>query len=103
MVRGQMVTSAADRELERRVVNFLHQKHFPRLRTLEVESRQGVITIRGRVNSFHERQLCINCCQRVAGVTSLNDRIQVSNLPDAGQPRGFLSFVPGASILAPAG
>jgi osmotically-inducible protein OsmY len=66
-----------DRELERRVANFLAQ-HFPRLRTVEVEASQGVVTINGLVNSFYERQLCINCCQRVAGVTSLIDKVEVA-------------------------
>lgn len=65
-----------DRDLTRRVMNFLRQ-HFPRLRTVEVEARQGIITIRGRVNSFYERQLCIHCCQRVAGVVRLNDELNV--------------------------
>ena len=66
-----------DRDVERRVTNYLAQ-HFPRLRTVEVEARQGVVTIAGHVNTFYERQLCINCCQRVAGVMALNDKVEVA-------------------------
>lgn len=77
MHKGEMAFDRVDRELERRVTNFLTQ-HFPRLRTVEVVARQGVVTIFGRVNTFYERQLCINCCQRVAGVTGLNDKVEVT-------------------------
>jgi osmotically-inducible protein OsmY len=66
-----------DRELQRRVSVFLSQQ-VPRLRTVEVEVCQGVVTIVGRVNSFYERQLCISCCQRVAGVINLNDKVEVA-------------------------
>jgi len=80
MHRGESSWERLDRELERRVVNFLCQ-HFPRLRTIEVSASQGVVTINGRVNSFYERQLCISCCQRVAGVTSLVDKVEVTAPP----------------------
>jgi osmotically-inducible protein OsmY len=77
MHRGESAFERLDRELERRVGNFM-AKHFPRLQTVEVEARQGVVTIFGRVNTFYERQLCISCCQRVAGVTGLNDKVEVA-------------------------
>ena len=79
MVRSEAGVCQADRELERRVMNYLSRQHFPALRSVEVEARQGVVTIRGRVSSFHERQLCIHCCQRVAGVVQLNDHVKVAN------------------------
>ncbi|MCC7083710.1 MAG: BON domain-containing protein [Pirellulales bacterium] len=68
----------ADQELRRRVINFLSCKHFPGLRSLKVDAQLGVVTISGRVSTFHERQLCINCCRRVAGVVRLDDRVVVS-------------------------
>ena len=68
----------SDRDLTRRVKGFLGRQHFASLRSIEVDSSLGVVTLSGRVNSFHERQLCINCCQRVAGVVGLNDRIEVA-------------------------
>jgi osmotically-inducible protein OsmY len=83
MVRSESGWTRNDRDVERRVINYLSRQHFPGLRSVEVEAAQGVVTIRGRVKSFHERQLCINCCQRVAGVVHLNDEIQVE---DWGRP-----------------
>jgi len=83
MIRNESGWGGKDRELERRVINYLSRQHFPRLRSVEVESSQGVVTIRGRVKSFHERQLCINCCQRVAGVVQLNDEVIVEEWPAA--------------------
>jgi osmotically-inducible protein OsmY len=76
----------SDKDLERRVKNFLSRQHFPALRSVQVESDNGVVTIRGRLTSFHERQLCINCCQRVAGVARLNDQIEVIPQNDTGRP-----------------
>jgi len=75
---GSEAISLSDRDLERRVKGFLRRQHFASLRTIEVNSQLGVVTISGQVNSFHERQLCINCCQRVAGVLGFNDRIEVN-------------------------
>jgi osmotically-inducible protein OsmY len=103
MSRNQLVLSQPDRDLERRVVNFLAQQHFLRLRAIEVESRQGVVTIRGRVNSFHERQLCIHCCQRVAGVVGLNDQIQVAMCREGEGLRGFFGYPKGSAALAATG
>jgi len=46
-------------------------------KAIEVESVGGDVTLRGEVSSFYQRQLCINCCRRVAGVIRLIDEIQV--------------------------
>jgi osmotically-inducible protein OsmY len=67
----------ADRDLERRVVNYLSGRHVPGLRHLEVQARNGVVTLRGRVRSFYEKQLCNQCCRRVAGVMSLVNSVDV--------------------------
>ena len=65
-----------DRELERRVLSFMGQR-FTRTRPIEVQASQGVVTIRGDVRTFYERQLLISCCQRVAGVVRVNDELRV--------------------------
>jgi osmotically-inducible protein OsmY len=83
MHRGESGWTQLDSDLKRRVVNFINQQ-FPRLRTVEVEAAQGVVTINGRVSTFYERQLCIYCCQRVAGVTGLIDKVEVVQPPPAG-------------------
>ena len=69
---------SADHELERRVVSFLHARHVPGLRHLEVKANGGTVTLRGRVQSFYEKQLCQSCCQRVAGVIRLVDAVDVA-------------------------
>jgi osmotically-inducible protein OsmY len=74
----------ADRDLERRVMSFLEAKHVPGLRYLEVKADQGVVTVSGRVYTFYEKQLCNQCCRRVAGVRQLiNDVDVVGTMPGA--------------------
>lgn len=85
MRSGDLGWDRLDRELQRRVSGFLSQQ-VPRLHAVEVEVCHGVVTILGRVNSFYERQLCISCCQRVAGVINLNDKVEVVQ-PLAAIPR----------------
>lgn len=72
-------TSTADRDLERRVVNYLWGRHVPALRHVVVEAEGGIVTLRGQVRSFYEKQLCHNCCRRVAGVHELIDAIDVAS------------------------
>lgn len=67
-----------DRDLERRVVNFLRGWQMPGLRNVEVEAAAGTVTLRGTVNSFYEKQLSQQCCRRVAGVLKLIDAVSVA-------------------------
>ncbi len=78
MIQAQTESQPSDSDLIRRITNFLFRQHFSDLRRLEVMADNGVVTIRGRVPSFHQRQLCIHCCQRVAGVVQVNDEINVA-------------------------
>jgi osmotically-inducible protein OsmY len=73
----QAISETADRDLERRVVNYLAERHVPGLRHLEVEAHNGTVTLRGRVFSFYEKQLCQAVCRRVAGVVRYNDAVDV--------------------------
>ncbi|HND53079.1 MAG TPA: BON domain-containing protein [Pirellulaceae bacterium] len=66
-----------DVDLERRVLSYLMQRQVPALRRITVAVQGGVVTLTGRVQSFYERQLCLSCCQRVAGVRQLVDLIEV--------------------------
>jgi osmotically-inducible protein OsmY len=74
---NQDTTSTLDRDLERRVQNYLYGRQIPGLRRIEVEASGGTVTLRGRVRSYYEKQLCIHCCRRVAGVIELNDQVVV--------------------------
>ncbi|QDU94406.1 BON domain-containing protein [Lignipirellula cremea] len=68
----------ADQELQRRVSNFLAERLRPGLNRLQVDVSNGVVTIEGRLTSFYEKQLALNCCQRVAGVVQLVDQLEVA-------------------------
>jgi osmotically-inducible protein OsmY len=67
-----------DRELERRVRQFLSAMQRTPLRSIEVEVENGRVTLTGTLTSFYEKQLCLRCFQQVEGVTRINDRIDVS-------------------------
>ena len=69
---------AGDCDLARRVLSFLAQRQMPALRRILVEVQNGTVVLKGRVQSFYERQLCLSCCQRVAGVVRLIDQIEVA-------------------------
>ena len=81
-VRSVDFAHGHDRELERRVINYLAGRHVPSLRQIEVQADRGTVTMRGKVYSFHHKQLCINCCQRVAGVVRLIDELAVVSPSD---------------------
>ena len=68
----------ADRDLERRVTTFLAGRHVPGLRGLAVHSTKGVVTVSGQVLTYYEKQLCNQCCRRVAGVLELINAVDVS-------------------------
>lgn len=70
-------TKQADSDLRQRVTQYLENRHMPGLRNLDIEARSGVVTIRGTVRSFYEKQLCQNICRRVAGVLDLVDDVDV--------------------------
>lgn len=67
-----------NRDLEQRVANYLATRYLPRLRSLEVTATGGVVTLRGRVSSFHEKQVAVHSCRRVAGVRQLIDDVAVA-------------------------
>jgi osmotically-inducible protein OsmY len=77
-----------DRELERRVTSFLETKHVPGLRHLSVKAHAGIVTVSGRVQTFYEKQLCNQCCRRVAGVRELINAVDV------------ITAMPGAAVVA---
>ncbi|MGA2059025.1 MAG: BON domain-containing protein [Thermoguttaceae bacterium] len=84
--------TSADSDLERRVATFLAGQHRYALRLLEVEARSGVVTIRGSVSTFYEKQLSAELVRRVAGVIRLVDEVIVQSTP---HPRSTDSSSPG--------
>lgn len=74
-------TSRYDNDLQQRVRSFLTGQHRPALRNLNVEAREGVVTLRGNVPTFYEREISVRLARRVAGVVQLVDEIIVGRLP----------------------
>lgn len=75
---GVLSGDALDRDLEIRVASSLADRHLPGLRQLEVAARNGTVTLRGRVRSFYEKQMCQNVCRRVSGVVQFVDAVVVA-------------------------
>lgn len=70
-------TLTSDKDLEQRVSRYLLDRHMPGLRELSVKARGGTVTLRGRVRTFYEKQLCSHICRRVAGVIRFDDQVAV--------------------------
>ena len=71
------LSATRNSDLQRRVVNYLLGHKMPALRWIEVEADNGTVVVRGQVRSFYQKQLCIHCSRRVAGVVRLIDQVQV--------------------------
>ena len=80
--------SVNDQELEHRILNYLSSRNVPGLRRLRVAVHAGIVTLQGQVYTFYEKQLSIQCCQRVAGVLGLIDEV------------GVVAAAPGVAVTA---
>ena len=58
--------------------DFLRCSIFQALRTLQVEVFDDTVVLDGHISSFHERQLAVAFCKRVAGGHKVIDRLIVS-------------------------
>jgi osmotically-inducible protein OsmY len=67
----------SDRDLEQMLMETLRHQ-IPAIRRVRVHVHEGTVRICGRVQSFYERQLCLTCCQRQAGVRQVIDEIEVT-------------------------
>ena len=70
-------SNPSDHEVEDRVKVALSRLEFPCLKRLPVRVSDGIAFFEGRVPTFHQRQLAIHACQRVAGVKEVVDAIEV--------------------------
>lgn len=73
-----LADDAANAELGDRVKQFLASQHFASFRRLDVTVSGDGLVLHGRVPSFHERQLAVARCRRVAGVHRVVDLLTVS-------------------------
>jgi osmotically-inducible protein OsmY len=92
MIAIDVNRSTNDVELERRVLNYLHQR-FSNLTELEVEARDGRVILRGIVSYPHIQRRCIDCCRSVAGVLDVIDRLIVSPSQGLNGPEAEVGFV----------
>ncbi|WP_254506973.1 BON domain-containing protein [Anatilimnocola floriformis] len=67
----------ADQRLQTRIVTQLSQSHHQALRKLAVEVREGLVTLRGNVRWFYEKQVAIQHCQ-AEGARQLIDAVEVA-------------------------
>ena len=82
----------SSKDLKRRVSNFLAQQGVHSVHRLNIEVNGGSVTLHGLVSSFYERQLCISCCQRTAGVARLIDNLTVALPPSRQTSDGGLGL-----------
>ena len=66
-----------DDDVKQRVSRFLSSRHFPAFRNIDVGVEHGAVTLTGEVESYYEKQVALTSCQRVAGVLTLVDEIDV--------------------------
>ena len=77
MTTASLRNDCQDREVERRILNFLGSRRFASFDRLRVDVLDGHVTIRGHLDSYYEKQVALHTCQRVAGVIDLVDQIEV--------------------------
>lgn len=64
-------------ELARRIKNYMFQRNPTILSSVRIAVVGDDVVLSGNVASFHQRQLCISICRRVAGVRRIVDELQV--------------------------
>ena len=78
----QTAPSHADQDLKKRVALFVQQRQLTSGARLTIEAHRGVVTLRGSVTTFHQRQLLYAFARRVAGAVAVVDELEV-DLPPA--------------------
>lgn len=74
----ELLPQAVSTELVRRINSFLHARSVPEVDHVQVEDEgSGVILLRGQISSLRSKSLCLSCCQRVAGVIHVIDKLKV--------------------------
>jgi hypothetical protein len=67
----------SDAELERRIANFLYQRHVPGKERIRLVAYQGVVAVSGQIPTRSAKWLCMECCRRVAGVLRVIDNVEI--------------------------
>lgn len=72
--------SSCDRDgvtLGDRIVDSLYSSNMPGLRRILIEIHNDVVTLRGQLSSFYERQMAVTRVEQTAGVGQVVDRLDV--------------------------
>ncbi len=75
MTRNDVVEN--DRAVERELNARLREYFFFAVQRFNWEFREGVVVLRGQVNTFHEKQMAQERARRVDGVTMVVNRLEV--------------------------
>ena len=71
-------TFSGDHELERQVFGFLRDLDYSASRDVAVHAGgRGVLTLRGCVRTSYLRQVFVQCCRCIPGVTRVVDELRV--------------------------
>ncbi len=61
-----------------RIVLHLAETNRASLKRLSVDVREGEVTLRGCVGSFYERQIAIQTCRELSGISRVIDALEVA-------------------------
>ena len=78
MIATAYKPQATDEVLTSRIIDQLAGTNRASLKRLSVAVRAGEVTLRGRVSSFHEKQIAIQACRVLAGIDRLIDAVEVA-------------------------
>lgn len=73
----ELRNSHPDRALERQIAKSLIEQDIPAFRRVGIDVQDGVVTIRGRVNTFFEKQVARHTCLRTPGIRKVRDGLRV--------------------------
>lgn len=69
----------SDSLLKNKISQSLSLQHIPSFKTLEVEVDHGLVTISGKLHSYHHRQIALSTCQQMRDVITVIDMISVGD------------------------
>ena len=78
MIAVAVSHTATDSLLASTISTHLSETNRASLRRLSVNVADGEVTLRGRVGSFHEKQIAIQTCRVLPGIDRLIDAVEVS-------------------------
>lgn len=71
----------ADQDLQYRIALYVQQRQLALGARLKIEATRGVVTLKGTVPNYHQRQLLYSFARRVAGAVAVVDELEVDLPP----------------------